>query len=100
MRKFATIVAATILVAAILATMAAAPHSSAQTPMPMPAVQPAPATFRLMMLAGHTKKVKAIAWSADGTLVVDPALRYRQERGEWERPGAYVRLPDPRGRTR
>jgi cytochrome b6-f complex iron-sulfur subunit len=47
----------------------------------------------------HLERVY-LALAGDGTLVVDPALHYRHERGEWERPGAYVRLPDPRGRKR
>jgi cytochrome b6-f complex iron-sulfur subunit len=29
----------------------------------------------------------------DGELVVDPSLRYRQERGEWSHPGAFAHLP-------
>jgi len=49
----------------------------------------------------HMERVY-LAQAADGTLLVDPALRYRQELGEWERPGAFVRLSGPkkRGRTR
>ncbi len=32
-----------------------------------------------------------IALTASGSLQVDPSIRYRQERGEWSQPGAFVR---------
>jgi hypothetical protein len=31
-----------------------------------------------------------IALARDGELRVDPAVRYRRERGEWSLPGAFV----------
>jgi cytochrome b6-f complex iron-sulfur subunit len=34
-----------------------------------------------------------LALSRAGELRVDPAVRYREERGEWARPGAFVAFP-------
>jgi cytochrome b6-f complex iron-sulfur subunit len=47
----------------------------------------------------HLERVY-LAQATDGTLLVDPALRYRQELGEWQRPGAFVRLPPAKRSTR
>ncbi len=37
-----------------------------------------------------------IALTRAGELRVDPTVRYREERGEWERPGAFAALPHRR----
>ncbi|HHT9118948.1 MAG TPA: ubiquinol-cytochrome c reductase iron-sulfur subunit [Candidatus Hypogeohydataceae bacterium YC41] len=33
-----------------------------------------------------------IALAADGQLLVDKSVRFRQERGEWEKPGAFLKV--------
>jgi cytochrome b6-f complex iron-sulfur subunit len=38
-----------------------------------------------------------ITLTRDGALRVDPSVRYRKERGEWDRPGAFVSYAAPRG---
>jgi cytochrome b6-f complex iron-sulfur subunit len=38
-----------------------------------------------------------ITLTRDGALLVDPSVRYRKERGEWDRPGAFVNYVAARG---
>jgi len=42
--------------------------------------------------ARHLERV-FITLTSEGTLLVDPSVRYRREHGEWAHPGAFVRYP-------
>jgi cytochrome b6-f complex iron-sulfur subunit len=44
----------------------------------------------------HLERVN-ITLGPEGTLLVDPTIRYRMERGEWSHPGAFVRYKRRRG---